>query len=332
MNRNIERALLPFTGFLVFIGAIVVSAVHWSPAGSSIPAARPAFIPLLPGWFFFATLGLFVLFLIGSFTYFALTAIRGSAVRIRRMDDDTRKIVVMLILGLVFLLVMYVMFAFLISLFQFEEEDVAPPPLQQGDGEGELEQEELPPEPEPEPIPEEVSPQRDGSTRRILLMIAAGFLSISAALGVTRVVRRLLKTPGAEEQSLSERLVLDIRNATREILSRMLREPDHRLAVIAAYAMVEDILARHGYPRKPAQTPLEFMDEVIASLKEQSADQPDSIRLPEAEIMELTGLYEIAKFSDHPVGPDERRTAVNCLERIQSGIPNNKTESSWSTG
>ena len=69
-------------------------------------------------------------------------------------------------------------------------------------------------------------------------------------------------------------------------------EPDARRAVIAAYARMEGVLARHGLRRKPSETPLEYLRRILLGLTARA----DAVR-------RLTSLFEQAKFSRH----DDRR-------------------------
>ena len=43
-------------------------------------------------------------------------------------------------------------------------------------------------------------------------------------------------------------------------------EPDARRAVIAAYARMEGVLARHGLRRCPSETPLEYLRRILLGL------------------------------------------------------------------
>jgi hypothetical protein len=42
--------------------------------------------------------------------------------------------------------------------------------------------------------------------------------------------------------------------------------------------------------------------------------------LPDRQLLRLTVLYELAKFSDHPVLERHRRSAVDCLEEIENSL------------
>jgi hypothetical protein len=66
------------------------------------------------------------------------------------------------------------------------------------------------------------------------------------------------------------------------------------------------VAADSGLERRPWLTPTEFMREVLARLS-----------LPRAAVPTLTGLFELARFSHHPLGPSERDRAVDALHEIR---------------
>jgi len=87
------------------------------------------------------------------------------------------------------------------------------------------------------------------------------------------------------------------------------REPDARVAIIRAYGRFERALAGARAPRAVWQTPAEFMRTTLA-------------RLPgaAAPVGRLTALFEIARFSAHPVGPGARDAACDCLDEIGTAL------------
>lgn len=104
---------------------------------------------------------------------------------------------------------------------------------------------------------------------------------------------------------LPERLI----DAVEESLDALRREPDARRAIIRCYRRFEQALAGFGRPRKPWETPSEFMKEALHQL-----------RLPSEPVGTLTGLFEVSRFSHHPVGQAERDLAVGSLVEIQAAL------------
>jgi hypothetical protein len=87
------------------------------------------------------------------------------------------------------------------------------------------------------------------------------------------------------------------------------RDPDPRRAIIRAYARLEAVLARGGIPRRPSDTPLEYIDGALRTLA-----------IPADPARSLTDLFEIARFSDRPVDISMKRRAIDCLLDIRSAL------------
>lgn len=86
-------------------------------------------------------------------------------------------------------------------------------------------------------------------------------------------------------------------------------EADARAAIIRAYGRFEHALAAAHAPRAPWQTPAEFMRTTV-----------DRLAVPAAAVRQLTALFEVARFSDRPVGPEARDTACDCLDTIIAAL------------
>ena len=91
-------------------------------------------------------------------------------------------------------------------------------------------------------------------------------------------------------------------------------EPDPRVAIIRAYGCLERALAAARAPRAAWQTPAEFMRTTLARLP-----------LPAAPLRHLTALFEVARFSRHPLGTDARDAACDCLEEITTVLDRETT-------
>ena len=94
-----------------------------------------------------------------------------------------------------------------------------------------------------------------------------------------------------------------------ESLDDLRSERDARRAVIAAYARAERVLAAHNLPRRPSETPMEYLGRVLANLRV----QPDVA-------LELTGLFERAKFSPHEIDEAMRADAIAALVAIRDEL------------
>jgi hypothetical protein len=97
--------------------------------------------------------------------------------------------------------------------------------------------------------------------------------------------------------------------AVEDSLEDLRREPDARAAIVKIYRNFERVLAEAALPRRPWQTPVEFMAAVLG----RASLPPDPVR-------SLTGLFELARFSQHPVGAAERESAWRSLIEIRAAL------------
>ena len=132
------------------------------------------------------------------------------------------------------------------------------------------------------------------------LVVAGLALAAMVGIAVAQLVaeRRRRRPPPTP----AERLV-DLLDDTLDDLER---EPDPRRAVIAAWARMERGLAAAGLPRHPAEAPFEYATRVL----EAALARPSSVH-------RLTGLFERAKFSHHPVGQADREEAIAALRTVR---------------
>ena len=86
-------------------------------------------------------------------------------------------------------------------------------------------------------------------------------------------------------------------------------EPDARLAIIRAYGRFERALAGARAPRAVWQTPAEFMRTTLARFP-----------VAGAAVRRLTALFEVARFSAHPLGVEARDVACDCLDEIGTAL------------
>lgn len=86
-------------------------------------------------------------------------------------------------------------------------------------------------------------------------------------------------------------------------------EPDARRAIIRAYGRFERALAGARAPRAVWQTPAEFMRTTLARFPRAAAP-----------VRRLTALFEVARFSAHPLGVEARDAACDCLDQIGTAL------------
>jgi hypothetical protein len=98
-------------------------------------------------------------------------------------------------------------------------------------------------------------------------------------------------------------------NAVDLGLDDLLHDPDPRRAIIACYRRFELVLSHHGLARAPWQTPLEYLRVALRRF-----------RLPASRLQSLTTLFELAKFSAHPLDESEKLFAVTVLREAKTAL------------
>jgi Domain of unknown function (DUF4129) len=138
-----------------------------------------------------------------------------------------------------------------------------------------------------------------------LVLLLAGLATLGVALVLLfaeRIARWWDARAGGEAaEPLSE--------AVQEGLDDLATDPDARAAIVRCYRRFERVAARARVVRAPWQTPDEFMRETLRRLV-----------LPPRAVDRLTRLFELARFSAHPLGTAERDQARACLEDIRAEL------------
>ncbi|MCI0547109.1 MAG: DUF4129 domain-containing protein [Candidatus Rokubacteria bacterium] len=86
-------------------------------------------------------------------------------------------------------------------------------------------------------------------------------------------------------------------------------DPDARAAIIRAYRRFELALAAARVMRPAWQTPAEFMRTALAQAP-----------MPSPPVERLTALFELARFSDRPLGAEARDAACACVAEIRTAL------------
>jgi hypothetical protein len=146
------------------------------------------------------------------------------------------------------------------------------------------------------------------------LVVAGVALAAMIGLAVAQLMaeRRRRRPPRTPAERLVE--LLD------DTLEDLEREPDPRRAVIAAWARMERGLAAAGLPRHPAEAPFEYAGRVLeAALAPTDRGTPPEFPGPlrPHSVHRLTGLFERAKFSRHPIGQADREEAMAALRTVR---------------
>jgi Domain of unknown function (DUF4129) len=147
----------------------------------------------------------------------------------------------------------------------------------------------------------QASPMTTGLFGALALLAAFGSLGVVAWLCLADRLQRGTAGVASRHRELAA--------AVEDSLEDLRREPDARAAIIKIYRNFERVLAAAALPRRPWQTPVEFMATVLGKAP-----------LPPDPIRSLTGLFEFARFSQHPVGAAERESAWRSLIEIRAAL------------
>jgi hypothetical protein len=104
-------------------------------------------------------------------------------------------------------------------------------------------------------------------------------------------------------------LEADMVSAIETTIDDLRSERDARRAVIAAYALMEQTLARHGLARHRSEAPLEYLSQILRGL-----------RVRESAVRTLTHLFEYAKFSRHEIDAAMKEDAIDALLAIRDDL------------
>jgi len=96
------------------------------------------------------------------------------------------------------------------------------------------------------------------------------------------------------------------RAAVQAAIGALDTETDPRRAVIAAYGAMQRELGEHGVARSPAEAPREYLQRTLTAS-----------RATEREARTLTGLFEEARYSTHPIPERLREAALSALRSLQ---------------
>lgn len=160
----------------------------------------------------------------------------------------------------------------------------------------------------PSPSPDGTSSPSGHPTSISLTWLAVGsavalLVAAPAALAIRRRSARL-----AGEAVAPDAAEL-VGSGLRRSLGDLESERDVRLAVERAYARMEASLGAVELSRAPAETPAEFTARLLRVLGASAAAASD-----------LTGLFEVARFSDHAMDEQDRRRAILAVRTVEREI------------
>jgi hypothetical protein len=155
-------------------------------------------------------------------------------------------------------------------------------------------------------VPAPVSGHRTGSFElpSWLPGTVLGVLAVSVVLlGAWLMARR---SPALGEGPLSRP---GTRAAVEAAIEALDSNQDPRGAVIAAYAAMERTLAVHDLGRLTSEAPREYLRRVLAASQ-----------APTRQAAIITGLFEEARFSTHPISEHARSRTLAALSALRAGL------------
>ena len=153
------------------------------------------------------------------------------------------------------------------------------------------------------PVASKYNPQFEWTVFWIALVGIVGAVAALYAGHRRRKRRSAIPLDGAG--TVAEDLAAEMSDAIDDLEA----EPDARRAVIAAYARMEGVLARHGLRRLPSETPVEYLRRILLGL----TGRADAVK-------RLTSLFEQAKFSRHEIDSEMKLEAIGALREIRDDL------------
>lgn len=282
MRGSVGRALVPVLGVLVLVGVVAVASTGSTPSGTT--DSRPPADTLLDTFFSLALLAL-----IPGAALLVYGLLQRKAIAREIATGKYRRTSVWTVLMAAFAVAVY----FQLTDFRLGFRGGANEIVDLG---SETER----PGPEGDPGNGSVY-EPEFAWIPVLLVVVLAAAGIAAYLLARR--RR-------ERAALPERVAAEhVAESLGDDFDDLRAEPDPRRAVIAAYARLESALASSGLPRRPAETPEEYVVRIL-----------DALEVRRGPVRELTDLYERAKFSQHTVDERMRERAIAALVRIRDEL------------
>lgn len=110
----------------------------------------------------------------------------------------------------------------------------------------------------------------------------------------------------AESTMTEQQQAAAIADFADDLIDELELGPDPRIAIQRAYAAVETGFGLRELKRRPAETPLRYLDRIFG--RRQSAGPP---------LRTLTDLFQLARFSDEPVDESMRSAAIEALRELR---------------
>jgi len=130
-----------------------------------------------------------------------------------------------------------------------------------------------------------------------------GIVAVAAFAGVVALRLRRPRPSAAPPDARATRAAVDA------AIGALDAEADPRRAVIAAYGAMQRTLGEHGVARSSTEAPREYLQRVLTAS-----------RANDREVRTLTGLFEEARYSTHPIPERLREVALAALRSLQGRL------------
>ena len=136
---------------------------------------------------------------------------------------------------------------------------------------------------------------------------AAGGILVAGAAAVLLIFRSKRSRPGPTPGGADLDVVVG--RAAELSLGDLRRERDPRRAILAAYARMEGLFAGAGLRRRRSDTPSEYLVDILHASS-----------APPGALLDLTLLFEEARFSSHEMSESDRDEAISALAQISGAL------------
>jgi len=130
-----------------------------------------------------------------------------------------------------------------------------------------------------------------------------GIVAVAVFAGVVALWLRRPRPSAALPDARATRAAVDA------AIGALDAEADPRRAVIAAYGAMQRTLGEHGVARSSTEAPREYLQRVLTAS-----------RANDREVRTLTGLFEEARYSTHPIPERLREVALAALRSLQGRL------------
>jgi Domain of unknown function (DUF4129) len=154
------------------------------------------------------------------------------------------------------------------------------------------------------PLVDQVSSPTAGYALFVIVVAIYGGIAL-VALWVLFEDRSYARASGSAEDAQ----LRQVRRAMQAGLRELREHTDPRQAIIACYARLEYLLEDHGVPAYHHLTPQEYMGAALRGLD-----------LPQDAFVGLIRLFELARYSLHPLDDAARAAAIVHLEQLTAHV------------